>query len=798
MISLNLFGVPAVTAGGAPLSGRATRGRRLALLALLACTRGRSLPRDRAMALLWPESPIDRARARLSDDLYILRSGLGEDVVRSAGDDIELNADAVRSDVAEFDRLLEEQQPETAVALVAGPLLDGFHLSDSPEFERWLDGERARRAALYATALESLAEAAEAAGGFGTASAWWRRLAAHDPFCGRIALRLMRALDANGDRGGAIRHARVHTAMLRDELDAAPTPEVVHFAERLRNEPSTRPASHPAGALSVPTLVADDDCDVAVAEPDDTVAEADDMVVHPPRLEEPVSRIHPSWRSVAGYATAAIVLLALTAFAGRALIDSPAAGSRSAPSIAVLPFVDLSADPGNEYFSDGLTEQIIATLSRVDGLRVAARTSSFRLRDRALDVRSIGDTLGVANVLEGSVRREGNRLRVTAQLIDVATGYHLWTEEYDRQPQDVIDVQVEIAGAIARALRLRLAPALRDGPAPDPVAYDFYLRALYLRNTLKPDELGQALEFFDSATTRAPTFARAYAGKASVLAPAILFGYIPQEEGLRELRALVDRALELDPTLGEAHAALGIARLFWDWDWAGAERSLRRAVALNPNDAHSHHHLANYFTVMGMIDDAIAARSRSLELDPLNPRTVAVLASDHVKLGDYDRAHELYRRAFKLDPVHPLLLGSGPWLPGGPGLVYEAQGRLGEAAEAYARLATLRGATPDEVDVLRDAFATGGMAAFWRAWIEMDQRQMPDLQDPYRSAQLWLLAGDTAQAMDWLDRAFEERNPGLVMIGNGRPPLDRTSSHPRVARILAAMKLPRSARASSP
>ena len=144
------------------------------------------------------------------------------------------------------------------------------------------------------------------------------------------------------------------------------------------------------------------------------------------------------------------------------------------------------------------------------------------------------------------------------------------------------------------------------------------------------------------------------------------------------------------------------------------------------------------------------------------------------------------------------MLGSGPWLPGGPGLVYEAQGRLGEAAEAYAHLATLRGATPAEVDVLRDAFATGGMPAFWRAWIEMDRRQMPDLQDPFRSAQLWLLAGDTAQAMDWLDRAFEERNPGLVMIGNGTPPLDRTSSHPRVVRILAAMKLPRLAPASPP
>jgi TolB-like protein/DNA-binding SARP family transcriptional activator len=781
LLTLNLFGAPAITAGGAPLPGRATHGRRLALLALLACTRGRSLRRDRAMGLLWPESPTDRARAQLSDDLYILRSGLGEDVVRSAGDEIALNADAIRSDVAEFERLLEEEQPEQAVALVAGPLLDGFHLSDSPEFERWLDGERARLAARYAAALESLAEAAEAAGDFGTASGWWRRLAAHDPFCGRITLRLMRALDANGDRAGAIRHARVHTVLLREELDAAPTPEVVRFAERLRVDPPTRPAPEPAGAQVTPAHALE------------AAGEADDAAVRPPTRPEPVSRTGLAGRSAFRYATAAIALLALTIIAVRALTDATPQASRSAPSIAVLPFVNLSAAPDNAYFSDGLTEQIIATLGGVEGLHVAARTSSFRLRDRALDVRAIGDTLGVATVLEGSVRREGNRLRVTAQLIDAATGYHLWTEEYDRLPEDIIDVQAEIAGAIARALRLQLAQAPHTAPAPDLEAYDLYLRALYLRNSLKPDELRQALQFFDRAIARESTFARAYAGKASVVAPAILFGYIPHEEGMSELRALVDRALELDPALGEAHTALGIVRLFWDWDWAGAERSLRRAVALNPSDAHAHHHLANYFNVMGLLEDALAARSRSLELDPLNPRTVAVLAADYLRVGDHERALELYRRVLKLDPVHPLLLGSGPWLPGGPGNVYEAQGRHQEAVDEYARLATLRGATPAEVDALRDAFASGGMPAFWRAWLEMDQRQMPDLQDPLRTAKLWLLSGDTTQAMDWLDRAFEERNPGLVMLRIGLPSsLDAMSSHPRVARIIAAMKLPRS------
>jgi hypothetical protein len=326
---------------------------------------------------------------------------------------------------------------------------------------------------------------------------------------------------------------------------------------------------------------------------------------------------------------------------------------------------------------------------------------------------------------------------------------------------------------------------------PDLEAYDFYLRALYLRNSMTSERLEQAVEFFDSAIAREPTFARAYAGKASVLAPAILFRYNPNDDALDELRAAVDHALELDPTLGEAHASLGIVRLFWDWDWAGAERSLRRAVALNPNDAHAHHHLANYFNVMGNVEEAIAARSRSVELDPLNPRTVAVLAADYLRLGDHEHALELYRRAMKLDPAHPIQLGLGPSLPSGPARVYQAQGRDREAVEDYTRLAGLRGATPAEIDALRQAFERGGWPAFWRVWIEMDRRQFADRPDPLRMAMLLLLSGDTAQAMDSLDRAYEEHNPGLVFLGRGLPTsFDGMNAHPRVARVIAAMKLP--------
>ena len=255
------------------------------------------------------------------------------------------------------------------------------------------------------------------------------------------------------------------------------------------------------------------------------------------------------------------------------------ATTSTARSVAVLPFLNMSPDPANAYFSDGLSEEIITALSRIDGLRVAARTSSFALRDDKLDVRVIGDTLGVEAVLEGSVRREGNRLRVTAQLIDAETGYHIWSNDYDREVADVITMQNEIAREIAGALRLQLPPRASAVQADRPrnlEAYDLYLRALYLRSRLSPDALRQATELLDRAIELAPDFALAYAAKASIIGPRIYFRYLPREEGVREMRAAVARALALDSNLGEAHVARGILELFYDWNWSSAERSLRR------------------------------------------------------------------------------------------------------------------------------------------------------------------------------------------------------------------------------
>lgn len=767
MLTLQLFGAGSVVGSQGPVKGRAAQGRQLALLAVLALARGRGVTRDKLIALLWPESAVDRARRQLSDAVYIVRAALGDEVVRSAGDELALVESVIGSDVAQFDQLIDAGQLEGAVALAAGPLLDGFHISDAAEFERWLDGERARLSERFAGALASLAEQSEARRDSAAAVAWWRRLAAHDPYSGRVALRLMRALEAAGDRAGALQHARAHAALLRADFDAEPEPDVAAFAERLRLQP--------------PRVESEVTSPVASAPPSAVTSVPPSAVT---------SAVPPRRRRRYTIAIAALVVAVLAIVGLRNIRAGGAASVSGARSVGVLPFVNMSADPDNAYFSDGLSEQIIAELSRIDGLRVAARTSSFALRDGDLDVRAIGDTLDVAAVLEGSVRKEGTRLRVTAQLIDAASGYHIWSEEYDRQLSDVFTVQEDIARAIAGALELRLAgsnAASQPRPRPSLEAYDLYLRGLYLRNSMSPDKLRQASQYFDRAIELEPRFALAYAGKASIIGPQIYYSYVGLQEGVAELRTQIERALELDPLLGEAHASLGMLRLFFEWDWEGAEQALRRAIQLNPSDAHAHHHLANYLRAMGRWDESLAERERAIALDPLNPRSLIVLARELARSVSPDSGIAVYRRAQRIEPMHPILLGTGPALPSGPAEVLLWAGRYDEAVEEYIRIATLRGSPASETAALRDAYAKAGMRGFWRRWLEMEMRQAVR-PDPLRLASLAALIGDTTRALDWLDLAYQERNPGLIFMRH-EPAFEKLVTQPRVQRILRAMKL---------
>ena len=779
------------------------------LLAVLAVAGTQGISRDKLLGLFWPDSDADRARHALKQALHILRRDLRDPELVAGTPTLRLNPESITSDVQEFEEALARGDLERAVALYRGPFLDGLYLDGAPEFERWLEHERGRLAHAYASALERLAAAAGTAGDHPRAAAWWRRRAAADPLSSRIAVELMKALVAAGDPEAALQHARVHETLVRQELETAPDPAVAALAERVREDLRTRGAPSQAAAASAPLATPRAGAPARAAE-GPPPAPAADVHAEPATPEratpERASASAPHEPHAAGgtrttrrrlrLALSGALAITVAALAVAQLRRGERAPSQAsgARSVAVLPFVDMSGDPGNVYFSDGLSEELITALSRIDGLRVAARTSSFALRDAKLNVRTIGDTLDVATVVEGSVRRDGDRLRVTAQLIDATSGYQLWSGEFDRQLEDVFAVQDEIAGAIAGALQVTLAagPAGRTGVArtANPEAYDLYLRGTWFRNRLTREAIAKAIEYYDRAIALDSGFALAYAGKASSMGPLFYFRLAPQEPGLTEMRAAARRAIELDDGLGEAHVAMGIPHFFYDWNWPAAEREFRRATELNPGDSHAWHMLANYLRAMRRFDEAIAAREHSLELDPLNARTAISLGRDYVAAGQYDRAAEVYRRGVDIDSMIPLVLGLGPNLPAGPGEVHERQGRYDAALEEYLQVAARRGASPSELSALRQAYAAGGIRAFWRRWLLFEERAASGAPRALRVAHIWAKIGDAPRTIEWLERAFRERDPGLVYLA-ADPAWEHVHKHPKFVAQLERMKLGR-------
>ena len=541
---LKLLGGASVEGPTGPLTGRGVQRRRLALLAILATVqaRGRGVGREKLVAYLWPEADADRGRHLLSDSVYRINQSVGTEAIVAAGDELRLNPVALSSDVADFERAVEAGDRERAAALYTGPLLDGMFLVDGTEFERWLDGERERLGRAYAEVLDGLAQAAEDRGAVTNAVGWWRRLAAHDRFSSRVALRLMQALAATGDSAAAVQHAAMHATLLRDELGVEPTAAVAKLAERLRVEPA-EPAAPPSPAHrestpSAQAFTSEDEPHVPDGRPNaDTVSST---------ARPAGGRRVPIVLALAG----GIAFIAVVALA---LWQRSPAESAPAASIAVLPFTDLSPAHDNAYFSDGITEELITTLAEVEGVHVAARTSVFAFKDRRVDVREVGRQLGVATVLEGSVRKAGGKLRITAQLANAADGYQLWSESYDREVDDVFAIQEEISRAIVSMLRGHLVATspvrIAERSTQDADAYDLYLKGRYAWHQRTEDGLRRATDYFGQAVARAPSYARAYVGLADAYAVLGFYDYLAPRESFPRAEQAAQRALALDSSL---------------------------------------------------------------------------------------------------------------------------------------------------------------------------------------------------------------------------------------------------------
>ena len=290
--------------------------------------------------------------------------------------------------------------------------------------------------------------------------------------------------------------------------------------------------------------------------------------------------------------------------------------------IAVLPFVNMSADVENEYFSDGITEELISKLSRLHDLTVIARTSIMQYKKTGKSIAEIGRELQAGTILEGSVRKAGDRLRITAQLVDVQSQGHLWSQDYDRTLEDVFAIQSDVAQNVAQALQIALKPAeqrqIEQAGTNDPEAYKDYLQGLYHYNTWSKEGLEKSIEYFKQAIARDPDFAKAYAAMAFSYDLLAEYGYLPPGEAFPKVKEAAHRALEIDATTAEAYTALALAANYHDYDWARADEGYRRALELNPNSAITHDWYGiAYLTAMGRHEEAIAHGKRAKELDPL-------------------------------------------------------------------------------------------------------------------------------------------------------------------------------------
>ena len=344
-----------------------------------------------------------------------------------------------------------------------------------------------------------------------------------------------------------------------------------------------------------------------------------------------------------------------TASSDRSRLASGTSRSGIRHAIAVLPFRNLSSNPDNEYFCDGLAEELLNALGKVDGLRVAARTSAFAFKNRDASLSEIGRALGVTTVLEGSVRASGSRLRIAVQLANAADGFHLWAERYDRELTDIFDVQDEITLAVVEALKLRLLgdqreAALKRG-TDDPEAHRHYLRGRFCWNQRTAAALREAVACYRRAIERDPTFARAHAGLAQAY---VLYGWLsvaPPKDSMPRARAAALRALQLDDSLADAHEALGVYLSFYAWDQPASERALRRAIELEPRSATAHHWLGNIpLLAMARWDESLAVIRRAIELDPLSPGIASDLGVTLLFARRYDEAAAQFRATLAMDP----------------------------------------------------------------------------------------------------------------------------------------------------
>jgi TolB-like protein/Flp pilus assembly protein TadD len=706
MVTVQLLGGACLRSGDAPLSGPPAQRHRIALLALIVASWPQPVSRDRAMALLWPERDVANARRLLNLAVHVLRSALGEGAIASTGDGLLLNPSVVRCDLHELRTAIAARESDRVVQLYPGPLLDGFHLDDSTDYSYWLDERRAELDHAYVGALIALAAAQEQSGDVRGRVGTCRRLVAADPHSGAHARALMLALDAAGDRAGALQHAADHAQRLRADLDLEPDPAVMQLADDLR---------HVAVRRRPPTDGAD------------------------------------RTRSL---------------------------------SVAVLPFLSLSANPENEFFADGITEDVIAQLSKIRALTVISRASVAPFKQRHHAFEEIGTRLGVRTLLDGSVRHAGDRVRIVATLVDAATGRHLWSETYDRQLTDIFSIQSDVGLHIAAALEIELSrdeqARVRKEATNDVHAYRLFLqgRQWFIRFT--PESLVQSIELFERAIGRDPAFALAFAHVAMAYTELAEAGAMVPDAAYARAADAAASALALDPELGAAHCTMGHLKMVRELDWVGAEREFKRALELNPSGADAYDLYGRLCVALERYDDALVLLRRAQELDPLAHGVDIVTAL--LRAGRYDEAVVRAEEAAALDALDDRARATLGW-------AYFLSGRKKEGLAELDRAVALAPGNTLWLGQLGAAYGMAGAPAKALAILrQLEERAQRAYVSPYHFAYIHTGLDDADRAMDWLERAVADRAGAAYGI-KGSFIFTALHAHPRFRALLRQMNL---------
>ena len=477
-------------------------------------------------------------------------------------------------------------------------------------------------------------------------------------------------------------------------------------------------------------------------------------------------------------------------FASAMQTDAPVRG-RTFPgatrNIAVLPFVNASPDPDNEYLSDGITDELIDALAKVEGIRVASRTSVFALKGKPQDIRAIGALLDCPVVLEGTVRRSGQHLRITAQLTSTEDGHLVWSQRYDRLMDDAFAIQDEIARTIVNTL---LATSFAD-VAPLPLrrhtdnarAYSLYLKGRFEWNRRTQDGIATGIEYFEQAIAEDPNYAQAYTGLADCYALHVDYRSVPVKEGFESAKAYARKAIELDETLAEAHASLAWVLFIYDWDWDEAEREFRRALELDPRYAPAHQWYAFLLASKGAMNEALLESHTAVELDPGSASARRSLAAAYFYARRYDQARYHFERAIAMNPnseeAYRLC-----------GLTLAVDGRLDESIQLLREAVAMPIAGSYTRASLGYALAVAGHRAeaeeiLVRLRAEADQHYV----SPVAFATILIGLGDHEGALDAAERAFEERRGWMTYLGVN-PLLDPLRDHPRFRALVERMRLP--------